>query len=216
MGLALVNVPAFASFFAHFFIDLVAISLVVFFIYFRRHSRWDLSMTYTAFNVGLFVVMTVISTVQAGIGVGFGLFAILSIIRLRSEPFSNVELGYFFIAMVIAVVDALQVSDANLLPANVLFALILNAAAVLVVYVMDHPALQGSVGRRRITLDTIHEEEAALKADLERRLNSEVLDYAVLRVDYVMEVTELDVQHSRRRRPVGGALEVLRAGRSAR
>lgn len=200
MSLAPVGGPTFTSFFAYFFTDLVAVSLVVFFIYFARHARRDLLMTYAAFNVGLFVVMTVISTVQAGIGVGFGLFAILSIIRLRSEPFSNIELGYFFIVMILAVVNALQVGDAHPGPVNILFVLILNAAAVLVVYVLDHPAFQRSVTQRRVTLDTIHEDEAALRADLEGRMDTKVLGYSILHLNYVTEVTELDVQLSEHRR----------------
>ena len=41
-------------------------------------------------------------------GVGFGLFAVLSIVRLRSEPFSNRELAYFFVALVLALVCAID------------------------------------------------------------------------------------------------------------
>lgn len=215
MMFAVITTPDFASFFLHFLIDLVAVSLVAFFIYFRRHARWDLLMTYTAFNIGLFVVLTVISTVNAGIGVGFGLFAILSIIRLRSEPFSNIELGYFFIAMILGVLNALQISE-RFVPIDTLFTLVLNAVAVLAVYVMDHPALQRNAGRRRITLDTIHDDEAALKADLERRLHVEILDYTILRVDYVMEVTELDVQYADRRQAAKEPVEQLASRRNER
>ncbi len=45
-------------------------------------------------------------------GVGFGLFAVLSIVRLRSEPFSNRELAYFFVALVLALVCAIDLGDA--------------------------------------------------------------------------------------------------------
>ncbi len=178
------------NFLVHFAADLIAITFVAFVLYFGRHSRRDLLMTYTTFNVGLFLVMTVIALQDTSIGVGFGLFAILSIIRIRSEEFSNVELGYFFVALVIALLNALVIKT----PGSALFVALLNVVAVLVVYVMDHPRLLRRVEQQRITLDTIHPSDQSLRADLERRLNARVLDYAIAHVDYVREVTVLNVR----------------------
>jgi hypothetical protein len=186
----------FVSFFVHFAADLLAISLVAFFIYFRRHSRRDLLMAYTTINVGLFLVMTVISIEETGIGVGFGLFAILSIIRIRSEEFNNTELGYAFVALVIALINAFGVARFSPDPINALFVLALNGTAVLVVYIMDHPRLLRQVGRQQITLDTIHPDDKSLRADLEQRLRVRVLDYAIAHVDYVREVTVLNVRYA--------------------
>jgi hypothetical protein len=185
-----------ASFFLHFIADLLVIMFVAFMIYFRRHSRRDLLMAYTTFNVGLFLVMTVISLEETGIGVGFGLFAILSIIRIRSEEFSNTELAYAFVVLVIALVNAFGVSNTAPMPIDILFVVLLNAVAVLVVYVMDHPRLLRSVGRQQITLDTIHPSDQSLRADLEQRLNVRVLDYAITHVDYVREITVLNVRYA--------------------
>ncbi len=148
-----VNLGTFGVMFA---MDLVAIALVAYGLYFRRHARRDLLATFTVFNVGLFLVLTVLSVRQAGIGVGFGLFAILSIIRIRSDEFSNTELAYCFLAMVLAVVNALGVGRNPVAVADLTFTLMLNLAAILVVAVMDSRSLSRGTGRRQITLDTIH------------------------------------------------------------
>jgi hypothetical protein len=184
------------SFLVHFAADLIAIVLVAYIIYFRRHSRRDLLMAYTTFNIGLFLVMTVMSVENTTLGTGFGLFAILSIIRIRSEAFSNTELAYAFIALVVGLINAFGVSTPNPTIADGVFLVLLNAVAVLVVYVMDHPRLMQSVGRQQITLDTIHASDQSLRADLERRLNVRVLDYAIAHVDYVREITVLDVRYA--------------------
>ncbi|HEX6292785.1 MAG TPA: DUF4956 domain-containing protein [Herpetosiphonaceae bacterium] len=184
------------SFFLHFAADLLVIAIVAFMIYFRRHSRRDLLMAYTSFNVGLFLVMTVISVEETGLGVGFGLFAILSIIRIRSEEFSNTELAYAFVVLVIALVNAFGVAKAAPTTLDVIFVLLLNGVAVLVVYVMDHPRLLRRVGRQQITLDRIHPNDQSLRADLEHRLNVRVLDYAITHVDYVREITVLNVRYA--------------------
>jgi hypothetical protein len=51
-------------------------------------------------NVGIFMTMSLLTTVRLDIAVGFGLFAILSIIRLRSSAVTQQEVGYYFVALV--------------------------------------------------------------------------------------------------------------------
>ncbi len=184
------------SFFLHLAADVIAIAIVAFAIYFRRHSRRDLLMIYTTLNIGLFVAMTVISLQSTAIGVGFGLFAILSIIRIRSEEFSNSELAYAFIALILALVNSLGVTNALPTLNDLVFVLVLNTVAIMVVYVMDHPKLLRQIGQQKIILDTIHANDQSLRADLEKRLNVRVLDYAITNVDYVREVTTLNVRYA--------------------
>jgi hypothetical protein len=184
------------SFFVHFVANLISIVTVAYFIYFRRHSRRDLLMAFTTFNIGLFLVMTVISLEETALGVGFGLFAILSIIRIRSEEFSNTELAYAFSVLVIGLINAFGISEQTPTPIDGIFMFLLNAIAIIVVYVMDHPKLLKRVGHQRITLDTIHANDQSLRADLERRLNVKVLDYAIAHVDYVREITVLSVRYA--------------------
>lgn len=191
-----ITIIGITNFCVHFAADLIAVLLVAFAIYFRRHSRRDLLMAYTTLNIGLFLVMTVISLQETAIGVGFGLFAILSIVRIRSEEFSNTELAYAFVVLAIALINAFGVATKAPTLADNLFVLLLNSIAVLVVYIMDHPRLLQRVGRQQITLDTIHPNDQSLRADLERRLNVRVLDYAIAHVDYVREITVLNVRYA--------------------
>jgi hypothetical protein len=191
-----VSTALLTSFFVHLAADLLAILIVAFAIYFRRHSRRDLLMIYTTLNVGLFVAMTVISLQETAIGVGFGLFAILSIIRIRSEEFTNSELAYAFISLIIALVNSLGVADSTPTLNEGFFILVLNVLAIAVVFVMDHPRLLRKVGHQQIILDTIHSNDQSLRADLEKRLNVRVLDYVIANVDYVREITVLNVRYA--------------------
>ncbi|MCU0491456.1 MAG: DUF4956 domain-containing protein [Chloroflexaceae bacterium] len=184
------------SFLIHFAANLVALAIVAYALYFRRHSRRDLLMAYATINVGLFLVMTIFSLYDAGIGIGFGLFAILSIIRIRSEEFSTTELSYVFSILAIALINSFGIDPQIPSVVEILFLVLLNAIAILVIYFMDHPHFLRTVGRQQITLDTIHSNEHDLRADLERRLNVRVLDYAIAHVDYVREITVLNVRYA--------------------
>ena len=81
-------------------VDVAAIFLLAYALYFRRHRRADLLLAYVALNIGIFVAMSLLSTARVDIALGFGLFAILSIIRLRSSAVTQQEVAYYFVALV--------------------------------------------------------------------------------------------------------------------
>jgi hypothetical protein len=171
--------------------DLVAIVVFAVVIYFRRHTRKDLAVVFCFFNIGLFTVVAVISTAESATAIGFGLFAMLSIIRLRSEPFSNRELGYFFGALVLGMVNGIGAPDYG-------FTLVLNVLILASIFALDHPRVMRAAQRRHVTLDSVHTNSAALRATLEQRLGAEVLESTVTAIDFVRDTMELEVQYIER------------------
>lgn len=169
-------------------IDLIAIAALAWGVYFRRHGRRELFVVYGLFNVGLFFALTVISAGRIGAGVGFGLFAVLSIIRLRSETYSHTELGYFFLALVLALVTGIDFGD--LAEAGAFC-----AALILVAWVVDHPRLLGRPAwRTEMVLDEAIADPVEAGALLERRLGVQVREVTILEVDLVRETTRVVVQ----------------------
>ena len=176
------------DFLVRLFVDLVAISLLAAFLYLRRHARRDLFLVYTAFNVGLFIVLAVITSRHISAGLGFGLFAILSIIRLRSEPFDNTELAYFFGALVIALVNGFERQQYA-------FIVVLNLLVVATLFFIDHPAFHTTIRRRRINVDRVETDSDALRTDLARRLGLEIVELSIDEIDYVRETTRVSVRY---------------------
>jgi hypothetical protein len=174
-------------------VDLVAVAALGYGIYFRRHGRRDLLVVYTMFNAGLFLALVVMVSGEVGVGVGFGLFAVLSIVRLRSEPFSNIELGYFFVALVIALVCGIDLGSPQI--AAGLAAIAVGAAAV-----VDHPRLLRATKRTELVLEVVFADEDALRRHVEERLNADVVELSVLELDYVRETTRVAARHVPRAR----------------
>jgi hypothetical protein len=168
-------------------IDLVAIAALAYGVYYRRHRRQDLVVIFAMFNVGLVLALVVITAGNVSAGVGFGLFAVLSIVRLRSEPFTNAELAYFFLALVIGLVNGIDIGDPA--PAAALSALAVAAAAVI-----DHPRLLRRTHALEVTLETIPLGDEALRRHLEERLGARVTECRVLEIDYVRETTRVAVR----------------------
>ncbi len=90
-------------------VNIAAIFLLAYVLYFRRHRRADLLLAYVALNIGIFVAISLLTTVRVDIALGFGLFAILSIIRLRSSTVTQQEVAYYFVALVMGLVNGMDI-----------------------------------------------------------------------------------------------------------
>lgn len=170
-------------------LDLIALTLLAVALYFRRYGRRDVVVTLVSLNVGLFAVLTVITSSQMlSAGVGFGLFAVLSIIRLRSETVSNVELGYFFLALAIGLVNGFELHSVPLVIG-------LNVLLLIVIYVVDHPSVHTTVRRRTVMLDEVTTDSEAIRARLAAAFDLNIVALAITDVDYVRETTRVEIRY---------------------
>jgi hypothetical protein len=98
--------------------DLVAITVLVFSLYFPRYRRRDMVVAILGLNVGVMAVATALSTaeVSAGLGLGLGLFGVLSIIRLRSSELAQEDIAYYFTALAIGLLGGISVTPAWVTP----------------------------------------------------------------------------------------------------
>jgi hypothetical protein len=177
-------------------VDLLSIGTVAA-LFWVRHQRRDLVLVFTTFNIGVFTVLTVITERTIPAGVGFGLFALLSIIRLRSEPFANVDLGYFFLSLVLAVVNGIGHVDHRLTG-------FLCVLVIVAVYLIDHPRIQRTTIRVEVILDSVITNQAALRLELKGRFGSEIVAMTIVEVDYVRETMRVWVTYVEGRPEVGG------------
>ena len=167
--------------------DIVAIAILAYGIYFRRYYRRDLLLAYFSLNVGVFAVVLLLADSTAGVGLGLGLFGILSIIRLRSDAITQEEIAYYFIALALGLIAGLAASPLWLAP-------VLSATLVAVMYVVDHPRLIAHSQRQNITLDRAYPDRVQLEIALESLLGADVRHLVVLQLDLVADTTMVDVR----------------------
>ncbi|GAB3644752.1 DUF4956 domain-containing protein [Glycomyces tarimensis] len=179
-------------------IDLFAITVLACAIYYRRHQRADLALAYVALNVGVFAVSALMLSQQISLGLAFGLFGVLSILRLRSDQISQRDVGYYFTALALGLINGIGGSRPVVMIG-------LTALLVLTMYVADHPRLSGRSRHRIVILDTVHRDESGLRTDLERRLDAQVTRFDVIDTDYVRETMTVDVRFRPLPAPVANA-----------
>src|SRR5699024_1236795 len=167
--------------------DLVAITVLVYGLYFRRHFRRDLVLAFVALNAGVMAVTALLASSSAGLGLGLGLFGILSIIRLRSDAITQEEIAYYFVSLALGLVNGLHPGQPWLAPA-------MSGILILVMYAADHPKFASTTHRQTVTLDAAYPDEAQLRVALSKLLNARVLHMVVMDLDMVRDTTVVDVR----------------------
>ena len=167
--------------------NVVGMTVLVYFVYFRRHFRRDLVLAYIALSMGIFAVTLLLSGSGAGMGLGLGLFGILSIIRLRSDTLTQEEVAYYFISLAIGLVNGLHPDPAWFAPA-------VTAALVAVMFLADHPGFAPRTQRQSVTLERAYPRTEDLVEALEELLGAKVLRTVVLELDMVRDLTIVDVR----------------------
>lgn len=171
--------------------DLIAIVILVFVLYFPRHRRRDLVIAYLMINIGLVAVTSALVAEETTISIGFGLFAVLSLLRLRSAELDQQEIAYYLAAMTLGLIGALPLSPIWLSLA--LMGIILAGLAV-----GDHPRLFGRYRVQVITLDEAITSEPLLRARLEELLSATVHQIRVRRTDLIEDSTMVEVRYEQR------------------
>ena len=167
--------------------DIVAIAVLSYGVYFRRHRRRDMTLAYVALNVGVMALATVLAGLNVGTGLGLGLFGVLSLIRLRSSEISQEEVAYYFVSLALGLIAGFHPQPLWLVPA-------LGSLLVAMMFVADHPGLYRRDRRQVITLDAAITDEEELVERLEKLLGATVTHLIVQEVDLVRDLTEVDVR----------------------
>ena len=154
-------------------IDLVAIAILTFGLYFPRHRRKSMVVAYLTANIGVVAVASVLASSSIQAGLGLGLFGILSIIRLRSDELDHTEIAYYFASLALGLFAGLGGSSVG-------WAMPVMTIAILgALYVGDHPRLYAQYRNQIDNLDSAYTDETALVLRLEYLLNAKVHRIAV-------------------------------------
>ncbi len=170
-------------------LDVLAMLLLVGWLYRRRLAAPEMALVFTALNIGLFAAVTSIGSGHFPTGIGFGLFGLLSLVRLRSAAFTLKDVAYTFVALVLALVNGLP--DRNLL-----LVVLLDVLLLVSLWVVDETRSRAPSTRlMRVTLDTAVTDLDSAFLEVRRRVSVEPLSVVVEDVDLVRETTRVAVRY---------------------
>ena len=175
-----------------FGLDAIVVFILIRLIYYPIHRKKENLFTYFVFNFLIFFLCILMNNVKLSMGFGFGLFAVFSVIRYRTEQLEVKDMTYLFTAICFAVINALAGKKISL--AELLFT---NGMILLLVFVLEQVWLTRHEAMRLLIYERIElikpENKQALYADLQERLGIRVSRVEVGRIDLLRDTTQLRV-----------------------
>jgi hypothetical protein len=173
-------------------LDVLCAGVLVRGIYFHHYRRADFFLTLFSFNLSIFLITYLLNGVELTIGAAFGLFAVFSMLRYRTDAISAKDMTYLFLVIALGLIMSVaQVGWVGLL---VIGGMLLATTAL----------LESSILARREQAQAVHYENirliapsrrAELIADLKTRTGVEVHRVDINEIDLLRDSARLTVYY---------------------
>ena len=168
--------------------------LIVRFIYYPRTRDKNYVFTFLAFNTVIYFVLGLLTSIELSIGVGFGLFALFSVLRYRADEIPIREMTYLFIVIALPVINSALTSNGDFIKV-----MIANTVMVVLLFVLEKGwGFRFEVSKRityeKIELVTPNKRELLLD-DLRKRTGLPVRLAQVGRIDFVKDTAEIMIYY---------------------
>ncbi len=174
--------------------SLATVFVVIRFVYFPKERKPEYLFTFYIFNLMIFLVCAFLKHVLMDIGFAFGLFAVFSILRYRTESIPIREMTYQFLVITLGALHGL--ANAGTWHPELLFVdlLILALVTALDGGRRGRAGLSQSVRYEKIEL-ILPGRRAELLADLRVRTGLEITHLNIRRIDFLNDSAEIDVHY---------------------
>jgi hypothetical protein len=189
----------FANFAAGGAFNLAIAIVLVRFIYYPWTQNRSYVFSFLAFNQTIYFVMSLLTSIELSVGVGFGLFAIFSVLRYRTEEMPIREMTYLFVVIALPVMNSVFASG-NRVPEI----LVANVTVLALLYVLEREWGFRFELSKRITYERVElitpEHNQQLIADLRTRTGLDITRVDIGRIDFLRDTAELTVHYESERR----------------
>jgi hypothetical protein len=179
------------AFYVNLLIDLVTILIIIGFIYYRNCRNKELFFTYFIFNISIFLLTFLLNQVKISMGAAFGLFAVFSMLRYRTEGISVKDMTYLFIVIAIGLVSAIQLEYYELG--------IINGILVLATFILDGNLFFKHETFRHIQYEKIELVKAQnydkLLEDLRERTGLNIHRVSVNKMDFLKDTASINAYY---------------------
>ena len=172
--------------------NLAVALLIVRFIYYPITQEKKYVFTFLAFNTVIYFVLGLLTSSSLSVGVGFGLFAIFSVLRYRTDELPIREMTYLFIIIALPVMNSMLISNGDLTQL-----LAANGTIVILLYLLEKGFGFHFEQSKKITYEKIElitpANQAQLLADLRQRTGLPVKRAEIGRINFLNDTADIRI-----------------------
>lgn len=175
-------------------VDLVFMSILVGFVYWRLYRGREQVFTLLIFNLITFSMCILLRKVPVDLGFALGLFAVFGILRARTEPVRMTDLTYMFVVIGLGIINGIankKISGMELLTVNMTITI-----TTMAVELVRRDRQERSVPLLYDNLPLLHASKYKdLIADVTQRTGLAVTKVELVRIDLVRDAAEVIVHY---------------------
>ncbi|MCC6385274.1 MAG: DUF4956 domain-containing protein [Bacteroidia bacterium] len=180
------------KFFQRLGLDLLSVLILIRFIYFPLYRSRENVFTFFIFNIIIFLITYLLNKVEMSMGAAFGLFAVFSMLRYRTEDINTKDMTYMFLVIALGLLNAVSKGSWDD------FALF-NFIIILITYLLESNLLMKKEVSRMIMYENIElikpDKKSELIADLENRMGVKINHVTIGRIDFLRDSVQLFVYY---------------------
>ncbi len=181
-----------AKFWTRISIDLVSVFILIRFIYYPIYKNREFFFTFFIFNLIIFLITFLLNKVEMSMGAAFGLFAVFSMLRYRTEGISMKDMTYLFLVIAMGLITAVSKGNWDELS-------LLNLIIILFTYLLESNVFLKKEASKVIQYENIEmikpEFHPQLIADLEIRTGIKINRIAISKVDFLRDTAIIRIYY---------------------
>jgi len=182
------------DFFVRYGINLVSMVILIRLIYFRVYRKSDYFFTFFMFNTTIYIITFLLNSETGfSMGAAFGLFAIFSMLRYRTEDISARDMTYLFLVITLGLISSVN-------QGNILEIMIINGMILGLAFMLDGGILLQTERMQLVQYEKIElirpENREQLIADLRERTGLQIRKISIDRIDFLRDTALIKVYYS--------------------
>ncbi|MGE0562513.1 MAG: DUF4956 domain-containing protein [Flavobacteriales bacterium] len=181
-----------AKFWTRISIDLLSVFILIRFIYYPVYKNREFFFTFFIFNLIIFLITFLLNKVEMSMGAAFGLFAVFSMLRYRTEGISMKDMTYLFLVIAIGLISAVSKGNWDELS-------LLNLIIILFTYLLESNVFLKKEASKVIQYENIEmikpEFHPQLIADLESRTGIKINRISINKVDFLRDTASIRIYY---------------------
>ncbi|MEO6303981.1 MAG: DUF4956 domain-containing protein [Bacteroidia bacterium] len=178
-------------------IDLVSVFVLVRCIYFPVYKQREFYFTFFIFNAVIFLLSFLLNKVDISLGAAFGLFAVFSMLRYRTENISIKDMTYLFLVIAIGLINAITKIKGADDSYEYMFLGIINAVIIALAFLLESKLLFKKEGVKVIVYEKIElvhaSNQTQLIADIKSRTGLNVYRISILKIDFLNDSAQIKI-----------------------
>jgi len=180
------------KFFTRLLIDFVSVFILIRFIYYPIYKNREFFFTFFIFNLIIFLITFLLNKVEMSMGAAFGLFAVFSMLRYRTEGISMKDMTYLFLVIAMGLITAVSKGNWDELS-------LLNLIIIVFTYLLESNVLLKKEASKTIQYENIEmikpEFKEQLMADLESRTGIKINRISITKVDFLKDTAVIRIYY---------------------